>query len=640
MPRPASSGSGDRGLAWVALGVGLGALGAYALTLQRSLPGGDAGELAGAACAGGVAHPPGYPLYTILARVAAALPGGEPFTRINLISALCDAGAGAALAWAVGRSTRDRWAGLAAGGLFCFSPLVWRYAVGAEVFALNNLAAALLVAITVALLERPSLPGACAGAFTLGLGLANHHTLALVGAPLAALLLWRGRALLLRPRALAALIGCGALGLLPYVYLPLAGRDPPLETWGDPATLEGFLTHVLRREYGTFQLGLHEARPDLARALSLWAAALPREGLIVTPALALVGVVRGGPLGRALAAATALYLVVFFSLANLPLDDALFLDVQRRFWQLPNLLAFALAGLGLGWLAGRVRRARAAAVVAAALSVGQLALHARAADQRDNRLVERFGRALLEPLPEGAVLLTRGDLFLAATRALQACAGARPDVLVLDRELLKAPWFHRLLARRRPDVRLPATHQLAPLLEALAGRPLYASTVKADEGGAWKARFELVPSGLVHRVVARGGAPDAGAMIAESLPVLERFDPRELGALADGTWEAAVADSYFASRARLGGHALARALASGNDPAWLERSRALLEPIERWSRKPPPEVLKDLGVIYYYLRAREPALDARMRDVWERFLATAPRENPEIVQIRRILSGR
>src|SRR5207253_9931120 len=50
--------------------------------------------------------------------------------------------------------------------------------------------------------------------------------------------------------AAAALV----LGLLPYLYLPLrAAQHPPLN-WGDPETLQGFLTVVTRRGYGTFSL--------------------------------------------------------------------------------------------------------------------------------------------------------------------------------------------------------------------------------------------------------------------------------------------------------------------------------------------------------------------------------------------------
>ena len=49
---------------------------AYFATLFRGIPGGDSGELVAEACHLGVAHPPGYPLYTLLGHVMVRLFGG------------------------------------------------------------------------------------------------------------------------------------------------------------------------------------------------------------------------------------------------------------------------------------------------------------------------------------------------------------------------------------------------------------------------------------------------------------------------------------------------------------------------------------------------------------------------------------
>ena len=47
----------------------------YFRTMFPTISGGDSGELAGVACTGGVAHPPGYPLWLMLARGTMALLG-------------------------------------------------------------------------------------------------------------------------------------------------------------------------------------------------------------------------------------------------------------------------------------------------------------------------------------------------------------------------------------------------------------------------------------------------------------------------------------------------------------------------------------------------------------------------------------
>jgi len=73
----------------------------YAYTALPTLPFGDGPELIAAAACLGVAHPPGYPLYTLLGWVALQVPAGEPAWRVNLLSGLFAALACGAAAWLV-----------------------------------------------------------------------------------------------------------------------------------------------------------------------------------------------------------------------------------------------------------------------------------------------------------------------------------------------------------------------------------------------------------------------------------------------------------------------------------------------------------------------------------------------------------
>ena len=130
-----------------------------------------------------------------------------------------------------------------------------QYSIQAEVFALNNMVVALLMLLTVDYYRRRRVQTAYYGALSIGLGLTNQHTLIFYAAPLAACIMVRGwRQLVLRPRRLFNLACLGVLGLTPYAYLPLAGMHAAFGAWGELDTLEGFATHFLRREYGTFRL--------------------------------------------------------------------------------------------------------------------------------------------------------------------------------------------------------------------------------------------------------------------------------------------------------------------------------------------------------------------------------------------------
>mmetsp|Transcript_38991 Transcript_38991/g.92009 ORF Transcript_38991/g.92009 Transcript_38991/m.92009 type:complete len:133 (+) Transcript_38991:73-471(+) len=64
----------------------------YILTMYPSVPGGDSGELIVAGCTVGIAHPPGYPLFTMLAVLFHGIPFGSPAWRINLLSVILSTG--------------------------------------------------------------------------------------------------------------------------------------------------------------------------------------------------------------------------------------------------------------------------------------------------------------------------------------------------------------------------------------------------------------------------------------------------------------------------------------------------------------------------------------------------------------------
>ena len=70
----------------------------YSLTLAPAVTLVDSGELIVAARTLGVAHPPGFPLYLLLAHLATLIPIGSVAVRVNFASAVFAASASATLA--------------------------------------------------------------------------------------------------------------------------------------------------------------------------------------------------------------------------------------------------------------------------------------------------------------------------------------------------------------------------------------------------------------------------------------------------------------------------------------------------------------------------------------------------------------
>ena len=120
----------------------------YGSGAARTAQGGDAGEFMTLAALGGVAHPPGYPLFTALLRLFGAIPiGGVPW-RASMVSATLAAGALALLHATVRDRVGSGAAGWVAAGSLGLSLSFWQYATVAEVFAGGAFTAALLLLVT------------------------------------------------------------------------------------------------------------------------------------------------------------------------------------------------------------------------------------------------------------------------------------------------------------------------------------------------------------------------------------------------------------------------------------------------------------------------------------------------------------
>lgn len=606
---------------------GLGALGLFVATLHPSLPGGDAGELAAAACAGGVAHPPGYPLHGLLLRGFLALPMVSPLRSLNLSSAVCGAAAVALLVDLLRRWTGRLDAGLLAGALWLVSPLPWLYATTVEVFALH----ALLVTLVAWAATRDATGASSRSALVLGLAcglsLSNHHTALFVVGPVLVARGWRrGR--------WGWLLAGGALGLSPYLLLPLWSATPTPFSWGDQRTVEGFLTHVLRREYGTFRLANAAQDASLGSFLSAFAAFEAKQLFGLAALLGVAGAVVAWRASRRWAVAgfvaLGLSLLVFGALANLSVADPLLREVVSRFFLLPHLLLCAAAGLALRW---RPAHPALYAVPAAVLALGSL--HAPA---HDATTVRRYGEWLLEQ-PNDGLVLTQGDLIGNTTRALQACEGVREKLRVVDQQMLSYGWYAPRLRVVFPELTLPGERwhprdggafTFDQLLAANARRPLLVcGDLKPGDPTSWR----RLPQGLCERLVPPNAEVDDEEWFKAGtawLPAIEQTS----STAQPGSWEYAVRRDAWQARARLGLYALTVGMKRGDDALWLRRAYELLADVAARDEAPQAATFKNLGIAAGRLAPKDPAMQAEMKRALRRYVELAPADDPELPAVR------
>lgn len=536
----------------------VGALAILALYVGTASPwvlGGDNGEFATLFAESGVAHPSGYPLYTLILRVFSWVPGSTPAEGAARVTALL--GALSALAWA--RAARLWGAGegasLAAAGLYATASLPWRLATHAEVFTLNALLAAALVAAS-----GPDAPwkgarrAAVLGALA-GLALANHLSCVLL-APIGLEALLRARREDGRPlRALALAPLCALPGLASYLLLLVWARDPGERlVWGAPTTLRALAHHVLRGDYGTTRLSSSRVVADPLAQLAWLARSLADHTALVGLALAALGL--GAALTRgprrpwiALTATLALAGPAFITRFNIT-PTGVGAAVVERFHLLPLALLVPFVARGLEAVAARVTAKPALRAFAAAGLCLALALRAwpsvRSAHGPE---VEDYLRDTLAGAAPRAVILCTGDQRTLGYPYLQRAQGLRRDVLVIDPWTLLVPGTpERLSARLGATIPAPVDrHVNTRALAAAAlstGRPVYLADPFSQ---AILRAYPSYPEGAMIRLAPVGAPPPPlAALVAETLARYAAF--RVTPAVEPmGAWQRNAREDYLTS---------------------------------------------------------------------------------------------
>ncbi len=426
----------------VSAACGLSALAVYLPTTCRTVYVGDSGEMAAGLATFGVLHPSGYPLYTLAGGLFVhLLPLGAPALRANLFSAVCAAGAVAALVLLLLDllPPRPGRRAAAAGGALAlaFATSFWQEATVARVYALNTLLTVLTLRAGLSWARSRTPRAALVTGFFAGLGLANHLAAgAALVAAVAAALASRGFGALARPALLRLAAGL-APGLALYLWLPLRtvwlpalGAGEPAVYWYATDSISEFLNYIRRLEYQKKAwIGGPE---DIGRAIGVLGHALGT----IPGELTLAGAVLGGAGIVALRArrVEAILVGLFAAVSVLALASHagrkdLFL--WDRYWIPLHATVAVLAGLGLGALLPRLPGASLRVAAALSLAGVLVPFHWARCDRSGNTLAQDVSRKILDRLDEQAVLLSEDDNVLFPLLYLTAAEKVRPDARLI-----------------------------------------------------------------------------------------------------------------------------------------------------------------------------------------------------------------
>lgn len=233
--------------------VGLGGFFLYCSTLAPGVLPADSGELQVVAAQLGVAHPPGFPLYILIAHIfTRMLPFVPPAYAVNLLSAVTSALTLSFVYLSGFYLTRRHWPGLLAAVALGTATTFWSQATTANVRSLTGLFTILIIYVLIKFrqavnqINRPAADRwLIATALFMGFGLTHHVSLLFLIVIGLLFVLVVDPSILRSPHRWKWPIIAGLAGLLPLLYLPLRaaadvrGASPDLATWS------GFLEHAL-----------------------------------------------------------------------------------------------------------------------------------------------------------------------------------------------------------------------------------------------------------------------------------------------------------------------------------------------------------------------------------------------------------
>jgi len=236
---------------FIACAIGATVLCLYVYTLAPTIVAGDAGELVTAAFELGIAHPPGYPLWCLLSHIFITLFLNitDVAYRVNLFSAICGSSTCALLYFVARQLNLNRISAIAGALLLGVSREFWAQSVIAEVYALNALLFVMCLFCLVRWYKEQNNRWLLGFSFILGLGLTNHHTIAIIGPIGLCFVLWKNWKIILNWKFVILAIILFLLPLTLYIYLPLRSATAPYMDWGHPVTLKRMWAHISRAQY-------------------------------------------------------------------------------------------------------------------------------------------------------------------------------------------------------------------------------------------------------------------------------------------------------------------------------------------------------------------------------------------------------
>lgn len=528
------------------------ALYVYILTLAPTVWFIDAGELASVAITLGIAHPTGYPLFTLVGHLFSKIPIGTEIYRLNFMSSFfCALGVflmfflmnylmsfySALPSIQTGKTTKKITSStkqiisefelpiIVRNSIIVFTCLIlafsrtyWDAANSVEVYPIH-----VFFLITLFLVFLKAVQGSSARrkteqstnfikenkyylifAFILGLSFTNHLTTVLLAPACLTLFIIENRKDLLRTlKLLGSMAICFAISFSVYLYLPIRASQDPIFIWGNPVTFERFLWHITGKQ---FQVWIFSGAGSLTTFVIL---------LLVIVSVCAVGIMKYKTLNPiyhfSFFIGIAIFTYIFLNGAN-EIVMKQFKHFFSTFWTeygtsvvllaIPGvyrlskfngkiyyftlltffscviysvnydihdidsyfLLAYVTLSIWIGFgglfvyelVSGLLKTKGnqfAFAVLMIIISFISLKMNYASNDESKNYFVEEYTMNVFKNAePNSIIISSQWDFWLSASWYYHFVKNIRPDIVAIDKELLRRSWYFKFLQNRYPEV--------------------------------------------------------------------------------------------------------------------------------------------------------------------------------------------
>lgn len=508
----------------------------YIHNLSPSVYGGDIGDLVSAVVVRGVAHPSGYPLYTMLGILFNAFPLVQTSVyKVGLMSAFFGALTISLLYIVSLKLTKNTLLALLTSITLAFFYQFWLYAELAEVFILNAFFAVLLFFLAFSFSRTCKKRYFYLFSLTLGFSFSHHQTIILV-LPALTILLINGLikshfALLQQRKVVGIALVLFLMGLLPYAYLPFAAaQDPPIN-WNNPTTLENFFRLILRKDYGTFSAGAFISPNLMQRFIEVkgYAQSVFSGFTIAGTVLIFLGMIRLFLKDKFLFFVLFIaYLIsgpLFIFYAGFPITNYFILGIYERFFILSSVFFVLFLPFGIQTVVDQILKripipsSRALfyktlfTLVFFLIPISLFLYNYPKTNLSNIWVGDNLGYDLLTPLPKDAVVFLAGDTPIFNSYYVYYALGVRPDITIVNLNVvMQSSYFTKeyegFIQKNKEFEKFGNDAALATMVEIAKKRPVFSMhDLQFAKKENKKKKLTWIPIGLVRQLSVDGTIP-------------------------------------------------------------------------------------------------------------------------------------